>query len=254
MKVQLVGKSLLLCLVLAVTSAQAGLIVINPNTDVTAYGFGTNPSILTLQAKTLEQGCVAPASSDPFYTTSGCGTTGIGLVSGNNKYAAPTLASLGVDGWANLGILLNVNEPGSPTGQSQAVTLQSLTLTLYNPTTLLAAGSFSLANPVDITNIAQGQGGAGFIISIETSQFGRLEFSDEYRVGLSAQIGCTLTPTDCGAIGAAGNWMTDDGPESFTIASLAGGGPQEIPEPATAALLGGGLLVFAWALRRRKVS
>lgn len=31
-----------------------------------------------------------------------------------------------------------------------------------------------------------------------------------------------------------------------------GGGGQEIPEPATFALLGGGLLVFAWALRRRK--
>jgi hypothetical protein len=34
-----------------------------------------------------------------------------------------------------------------------------------------------------------------------------------------------------------------------------GGGPgQEIPEPATATLLGGGLLILAWALRRRKAS
>jgi hypothetical protein len=31
-----------------------------------------------------------------------------------------------------------------------------------------------------------------------------------------------------------------------------GGPPQEIPEPATTALLGGGLIALAWALRRRK--
>ncbi len=33
-----------------------------------------------------------------------------------------------------------------------------------------------------------------------------------------------------------------------------GGGGQEIPEPATAALLGGGLIVFALALRRHAAS
>ncbi|RPI16937.1 MAG: PEP-CTERM sorting domain-containing protein [Acidobacteriales bacterium] len=33
-----------------------------------------------------------------------------------------------------------------------------------------------------------------------------------------------------------------------------GGPPQEIPEPGTAALLGGGLIALAWVLRRRKAS
>jgi hypothetical protein len=33
-----------------------------------------------------------------------------------------------------------------------------------------------------------------------------------------------------------------------------GGGGQEVPEPATFTLLGGGLIAFAWALRRRKAS
>lgn len=242
-------KNLLFCLVLAVTSAQAGLIVLQPNTDVTGYGFGSHPSILTLQQKppegTLEQGCVAPTNNTGGFSTSGCGLTGIGLVSGNNKYATPTLASLGVTGFADLGLLLNINEPGS----SPEVTLQKLVLTLYGG----ADGTEvmfhdSLALPVDLVGKPGGQGSAGFLITIDPIP--GLVLDSSWRVGLAAQIGCTTAPCD-----VAGQYGTAGGDESFTIASLGGGvPPQETPEPATSALLGGGLIALAWALRRRKAS
>ena len=51
----------------------------------------------------------------------------------------------------------------------------------------------------------------------------------------------SLTPTG-GSLKVGGTWGDGGGP------------PQEFPEPATAGLLGGGLLLLAWILRRRRVS
>jgi len=240
-------KNVLFCLVLAVTSAQAGLIVDTTNTDLQAYGFGAAPSILTLQRDILERGCVAPTDNAGGFTTS-CGLGGAytdlagSLVSGTNKYATPTLAALGVTSYSNLGILFNVNE----TGSSPQVTLQNLTLTLYDVTTPFL--SFDLeGGPVDLIDIAQGQGSAGFVIRISPDQLVGLAFNNALRIGLAAEIGCTSVA----GCGSAGQYATDDGAESFTIVNLGG---QEIPEPATAALLGGGLIALACSIRRRKAS
>ena len=239
-------KHILFCLALALTSAaQAGLIIDTTSSDVTAYGFGISPPMLTLQAGGMEEGCVGPVGTAPSYTTTACGVTGIGLVGGPGKYASPTLADLGVTSWANLGILFNVNEENNV----QEVTLQSLSLKLYDGTTLALLHSFNLLHPYDLTNITQGQGGAGFLITIEESQWGDLTFLSSYRLGLSARVGCETGPCD-----VAGQYGTGDGAESFTVASLAGEGPQEIPEPGTAALLGAGLIALAWTLRRRRAS
>ena len=48
-----------------------------------------------------------------------------------------------------------------------------------------------------------------------------------------------LTPTG-GSLKVGGTWEGGGGP------------PQEVPEPATTALLGSGLILLAWALRRRR--
>jgi hypothetical protein len=251
-------KNTLLCLALAVTSAQAGLIVATQNTDLEAYGFGTAPAILTLQRTTLEQGCVVPTDNAGGFSTSCLGGPGDytdlfgSLVTGNNKYSTPTLAALGVTSFANLAILFNVNEPGS----SQQVTLQNLTLTLYDGTTALYM--FGLndptgSGPTDLTDIAQGQGSAGFVIRIAPQELVLLgAFNGNLRIGLAATIGCT-SADGCDSPLQFG---TADGPESFTVANVVGGiAPQaEIPEPATAALLGGGLILIAWTLWRRRAS
>ncbi len=253
MRLQLLGRTFLLCLVLAVTSAQASLIVSPVDTDLTAYGFGTAHSILTLQNSPLERGCVFPANNTGGFTTL-CsvfqnGYTdlagSISTVDVAQKYGTPTLASLGVTSWATLGLLLNANEPGAG---GQYLTLQRLTLAVYggiNGNTL--QGTFNLAAPVDLFDTAQGQGSSGFVITIGQDQWQSVVFNSAFRIGLAAEIGCKLAPCS-----VAGQWPTGDGAESFSIVELAGGGPgQEVPEPATAALLGGGLIVFAWALRRR---
>jgi len=252
-------RNILFCLALAVTSAHAGLILDPQNTDLTAYGFGIAPSILTLQRTTLEQGCVVPTNNLGGFSTScvggpaGYADLDGSLVSGENKYATPTLSELGVTSFSNLAILFNVNE----TGAAQQVTLLDLTLTLYDGTTprfTFGLNDLDGSGSTDLTDIAQGQGSAGFVIRISPEELpGESLFSGDMRVGLAAIVGCT----SAAACDAPLQFATDDGPESFTIAEVergGGGPPAQIPEPTSAALLGGGLLLLAWTLRRRRAA
>jgi hypothetical protein len=244
-------KSILFCLALAVTSAQAGLIVSTQNTDLTAYGFGVAPAILTLQRATLEEGCVVPTNNAGGFSTSCVGgpagytDLASSLVNGNNKYATPTLTALGVTSFSNLAILFNVNEPGS----SQQVTLQNLTLTLYNGTTPVF--TFGLndptgSGPTDLIDIAQGQGSAGFLITIAPQELPLAnQFSGNLRVGLAATIGCTAA-AGCDVPGQFG---TADGPESFTIANVPVTNP--VPEPISLLTLGSGLVGLGILRSRR---
>ena len=234
------------------STAQAGLITSTTSTDVTAFGFGVVPPVLTLQRDTLEMGCVAPDSSGSPVTTCNSAMIGLGyadlptsIVAGDKKYNTLTLNELGVKSYGSLGILFNVNEPGNV----QQVTLQKLTLSLYNGTTLFKSFSLTDTDGSGVTNfnvITQGQGGAGFVIRIAPAELvGIGAFNGALRVGMAAEIGCTTTPCE-----VAGQYATGDGAESFTVVDVV----SPVPEPATAALLGGGLLALAWAIRRRKVS
>jgi hypothetical protein len=110
-----------------------GVATITPAASLTnlgVNGFAAAPRMLTLETNTVETGSVRPldaAQGD--------------AVSGANKSTTPTLGQLGWtggNGGSHVGIGL-VIEQSSLTG----LTLQSLTLTIYNGTT--PVGSFSLA-------------------------------------------------------------------------------------------------------------
>lgn len=244
--------SVLFCLALAVTSAQAGLIVDAQQTNLSAFGFGTAPSILTLQRTTLEEGCVVPTNDVGGFSTSclggpaGYADLSGSLVNGNNKYATPALSDLGVTSFSNLAILFNVNEPGS----SQQVTLQNLTLTLYGgmngtaPLYTFGLNDPTGSGPTDLTDIAQGQGGAGFVIRIAPQELPPAnQFSGDLRVGLAATIGCT-SAAGCDALLQFG---TADGTESFTVANV----PAAVPEPVSLLTLGSGLVGLGLLRSRR---
>jgi hypothetical protein len=99
--------------------------------DLGANGFATAPRMLTLETDTVETGSVTPV-----------GVVHGDAVPGINKSDTPTLAELGwvgVNGASHVGIGLSTDQT-SQTG----LTLQSLTLTIYNGTAPVAGGSFSL--------------------------------------------------------------------------------------------------------------
>src|SRR5262245_35824515 len=194
------------CAVLAVMAsrAQASLILIQPNgqpsatvagsfTDIGAQGFGSAPRLLTLQTNTVETGNVTPV--DVVHGDA---------VPGANKSTTPTLATLTWNSGAAVGIGFNSDQSGQ-TG----ITMQSLTLTIFNGTT--AVGSFSLLPslaPLTFTAadlaLQQGNGNAVFNFGLnaaEQAQFNAIlamPGSSGFFAGLSSQLGCPAgAPAGC---------------------------------------------------------
>ena len=240
------------CLVLAlgiVNAMYGGLIVADPDTptDLTAFGFGVIPPVLTLQQSTMEQGCVVPVENVTCSTVAGWSsfTPITGEVSGEKKYTSPTVGELGITSWADLGILFNINEPLDTT---QALTLQDLRLGLFNAQGTLVWEFQLEGEPIDFSNITPGQGGAGFLITISPAQQDDTPFNASLIIGMAAEIGCVGTPCQ-----VPGNFATAGGAESFTVVSQLN--PPEadpVPEPATLLLMGGGLATLGLVRFRRK--
>ncbi len=241
--------SLMLLVLGAYSGASAGIIAPNPDqsTDLTAFGFGVVPPIMTLQASIFEQGCVVPMASVACPTGVSDWDTAFtpitGDVAGAGKYSTPTLAELGIDSWFNLAILFNVNEPNNV----EAVTLQDLRLGAFDGDGNLVE-EFELLAPIDFTNISQGQGSAGFLLRIDAAQVAAAGFSNSWRLGMAAKVGCLESLGECDV---AGNYGTGDGPESFTVVYLPGGSDEPIPEPVTMVLFGSGLVLLG-VMRFRK--
>src|SRR5262245_26486932 len=183
-------------------AANADLILVGPNpipggfpvpvstpaasfTDLGAQGFGAAPRMLTLQTNGIETGNVTPV--DVVHGDA---------VPGANKSTTPTLAALGWDSGIRVGIGFNSDQSGQ-TG----ITMQSLTLTIFNGTT--SVGSFNLASsltPLTFTAadlaLQQGNGNAVFDFGLNAAQQAQFNAilaqpgSSGFFAGLSSQLGC----------------------------------------------------------------
>jgi hypothetical protein len=171
--------------------------------DLGAAGFGNAPRMLTLQTNDVETGNVTPVD-----------VANGNAVSGANKSTTPTLNALGWTSGAQVGIGFLSDQSGQ-TG----ITMQSLTLTIFNGTT--PVGSFSLDSSLapltftaDVLKLEQGNANGVFDFGLtvaEQVQFNTIVAmagSSGFFAGLSSQLGCP-------AGAPAGCLVSNDGPDTF---------------------------------------
>ena len=144
-----------------------------------------------------------------------------------------------------MGILFNSDQTGN-----SGITIQSLTLTIFNGTTPI--GSFSTSSAVNYSQtdlaLEPGNGNAGFLFVLDAAeriQFNALNPTAAMFAGLSATLGCAAgAPASC--------MVTNDGPDSFRGVIGNGTFTSAVPLPGALWLFGTGLLGLTVLGRRKK--
>jgi len=212
--------------------------------EMSGTGLGAANTVLTIQSpgsSTIETGCTA--WNGTAAVTAGCGFANSNVQA---QFGAPTLASTGATSAADLRIVFNASEPGS----ASDIQLNQLVLTFYNSSGTLT-DLHSLAAPIFFPSVQNGAGNSGFVFSLDAAEAAAAQTfinnnggSGSVHIGLGASAG----------VAAGGPGSATGGLETFFVegsASIGGGG---VPEPDSSLLIGAGLLIVAFVVRRRRAA
>jgi hypothetical protein len=217
-------------------------LVAAPNIQVQGSGLGAVNTLVTVSDGstpnngTTQSGCVSSAGGASFDFS--CLN---GLQGGDNQAINTTrlLSSISSTDAGDLALVVNLTE----TGQDRSATLTDLYLSLYSlGGSLLGNFQYDGLDLVLTQSTAAGIGGSGFVFVLDAAQ------------QALANAACPVL-TNCYAGGGFqfANGSTNGGPETLYIVAVTDGAvlpAQEIPEPATMALVALGLLGTAVARRK----
>jgi hypothetical protein len=220
------------------TSARADIIYLGTRV-VQPSGQGVVPTVLTLQENGPAQQRNGTESGAVIRQNGHDQLVGDAKHGVNSKTISATVLfsdmknSAGITSAADLGIFLDIVEPGN----DNMVTLNSLVLTAYdNQGNVLGVFSYK-GQPLNLTvPTTPGGGKSDQVFGLTTTQAAQLQAlinaHPDLRLGLAADLS-----------GTAG------GPDQFFFGSL---GNQVVPEPATLLLFGTGMAGIAARLRKRR--
>ena len=232
---------IVLGLVAASHPALASLILVGPAV-VGGSGFGNLPRALTIQShgpsQNTESGCIAPDGGGGLVAGNGACASVARDIGGDEanpidfpKQSAPTLSSLGITNGNQIGILFDAVQPQN--SNNNVVTINDLTLKLYNGTTLVfsAFGTFSnlLTNP--------GNGNTDYLFALDAAQ------ATAFNTALAGHFDDRI------ALDSTISFPNQSaGPDSYAFVKTSS--VTVVPEPISSALVGTGLISLFF-LRRR---
>jgi hypothetical protein len=204
--------------------------------DMTGTGLGHVPTILTMQQKGNESGCVSFDGSGDVLGALACvgGNDGGDEKTGASQTLTRSFSDIGVSAASDLVVIFN---PSQPAGGE--INLANLTLSIFSPsgTLLFSSGAFT-AMEFDQTDKGTGKSGFAFRLDDQDAVLAAPFVSAGNRMGLSATATASHGGLETFFVSNIQNF-----PELSFAAS-------EIPEPATFMLLGFGLIALAWIRKR----
>ena len=202
------------------TPASASL-VLESAVQLQGQGLGAVTTALTLQS--------------PANTTNETGGVNLGGPFGNALTGASqsqlfTLSGLGLSNANQLGLIVNLNEPGSENPPS--VTLNNLALTAFTGGTSITFGLAAGLAGTTLNQVAGGLGGSGIAFVLDSTEAAQLT-----ALGLNTQLGVSAS---------FGN--ASGGPEAIQAVHLTAA----VPEPSTWAMLMLGFAGLGFMAYRRR--
>jgi PEP-CTERM motif len=234
-------KSLTAGLIAAAFAAPASAnLILNTTITEQGTGLGAVPTVVTVMdagatGNGIESGCVSASGAGTSFTCLN------GLQGGDNQAInnlIPFSSLTGITNAGQLALIVNINEPGN----DDTAVLTDLYLAFFNSAGTLI-GNHQYVGPDLTLQQVSGIGGAGTVFTLDPAE--ALLAAGE----CTAAVGCRI---GAGVQFAAGT--TAGGLETVFVSFTTGDGvipPSQIPEPASLALVGLGLLGLA-GLRRKK--
>ena len=224
-------------LCLGVGPADAALVSLGAD-SLADQGVGSLDTALTITSPgstTAESGCVAAGIGGATVLGAGAcpgaGPHGLSGFTGGNEVAtneALAAGALGLTDFNDLRIVFSPSEPGA-----NSITVENLSLTLWDPATGLILDAYYITAPVILANTNPGAGNAGFFFGLDAGQ--------------AATANLLLTNFPGLYLGLAANASNaTGGPETFAF-----GVAVAVPEPMTLMLLGLGVVALPLIGRKR---